>query len=433
VEFNSATMSKTLDTQLANTLPVISRNPYLLISLHPAVVVRSTTQQEPFHFWAANQNDIGGPSYDQNDIILDGSSQMTSQKSSYTPPIDAVQEVSAQQNGVDAEFGHSAGGIIVMSEKSGTNSYHGSAYYLARNPATNALADRISQTKNLTRQNTWGGTIGNPIKKDKLFNFFAYAGMRIADPLTTLIQTVPTAAERGGNFSQQLNTQGNLDTIYDPWTTQTSGNTVTRQPFAGNVVPASRIDPVAAKIMGTIWQPNQPGAQYTNANNFKATVYESYPYWNFMDRVDYNISDKLKLFARYNQLHTTQSTTDPTGGSAARYGQGSLRNAQSGAGDLVWVINPTTILDVRGSYNGLNDSFYDGALLYGEQGLANLWAANSWYRPYSSQLPQIYFPYINVSQGSGLTTSNPYYWLQTPQTYNMEWKPSFQRKSGTII
>ena len=134
VEFNSSTMSNTIDTQLANTLPVISRNPYLLISLNPAVTVRSTTQQEPFHFWAANQNDIGGPSYDQNDIILDGSSQMTSQKSSYTPPIDAVQEVSVQQNGVDAEFGHSAGGIIVMSEKSGTNGYHGSAYFLARNP-----------------------------------------------------------------------------------------------------------------------------------------------------------------------------------------------------------------------------------------------------------------------------------------------------------
>ena len=245
-----------------------------------------------------------------------------------------------------------------------------------------------------------------------------------ADPLTTLVQTLPTADERTGNFSQQLNTQGALDTIYDPWTTQTSGNTVTRQPFAGNVIPTSRIDPVADKIMGMIWQPNQAGAQFTNANNFKATVYESYPYWNFMDRVDYNISDKLRFFARYNQLHTTQTTTDPTGGSAARYGQGSLRNAQSGAGDLVWVINPTTILDVRGSYNGLNDSFYDGDLLYGEPGLATLWGSNSWYKPYSSTIPQVYFPYINVTQGSGLTTSNPYYWLQTPQTYNAEGKLS---------
>jgi len=424
VEFNTATMSNTVDTQLANTLPIISRNPYLLASLNPAIVMRSTTQQEPFHFWAANQMDIGGPSYNQNDIVLDGSPQMTSQKSSYTPPVDAVQEVSVQQSGVDAEFGHSAGGVIVMSEKSGTNQFHGTAYFLHRNPALNALADRITQTKNMTRQTSWGGTIGNPIKKNKLFNFFAYEGMRIGDPLTSLVQTVPSAAERNGDFSQQKNSQGALDVIYDPWTTQTSGNTATRTPFPNNVIPTARFDSTASKIMGMIWQPNAAGDPTTGANNFKATVGEKYPYWNFMDRVDYNISDKLKFFARYNQLHTTQTTTDPTGGSAARYGQGSLRNAQSGAGDLVWMINPSTVFDVHGSYNGLNDSFYDGDILYGESGLANLWGGNSWYKAYSSTLPQVYFPYINVTQGSGLTTSNQYYWLQTPQTYNMAAKLS---------
>jgi hypothetical protein len=424
VEFNTSTMAHTVDTQLANTLPVISRNPFLLVSLDPAVTVRSTTQQEPWHFWAGSQLDVGGNTYTKVEIILDGTASMTAAKSSYTPPMDAIQEVNLQQNGVDSEFGHSAGGTIVMSLKSGTNDYHGTAYYLGRNPALNAMADRITRTKNMTRQNTWGGTFGMPVKKNKLFNFVTYEGINLTQPLNSFVQTLPTAAERQGDFSKQLNTQGGLDTIYDPWTTATSGSTVTRTPFPGNIIPASRFDPTAARIMGILWQPNLPGEGVAGANNFKASIAEKYPYWNFMDRGDWNIRDNLKFFARYAQLRTTQTTSDPFGGSAARYAQGSTRNAVSTGGDLVWVLNPTTVFNVRGSYNAINDSFYNADVLYGDKGLATLWPNNPWYQSYSSTLPQVCFPYISVMQGSATTMSNQYYWLQTPQTYNISAKVS---------
>jgi len=99
----------------------------MLVSLNPAVVVRSTTQQEPFHFWAANQFDIGGSTQTANDISLDGSPNMTVAKAGYAPPQDAVQQTSVQQNTVDAEYGHSAGGVIGVTTKSGTNGIHGSA------------------------------------------------------------------------------------------------------------------------------------------------------------------------------------------------------------------------------------------------------------------------------------------------------------------
>ena len=130
VNFNDSTMSVTLDTKMVNSLPVINRNPFLLASLNPAVVVRSSTEQSAYHHWAASQLDVGGNTSTKNDIILDGSPSMTTQKSSYTPPMDAVQELNLQQNAIDAEFGHSAGGVLSLSMKSGTNNLHGTAYYL---------------------------------------------------------------------------------------------------------------------------------------------------------------------------------------------------------------------------------------------------------------------------------------------------------------
>ena len=93
VNFNTSTMGLTIDTKMTNNLPIIHRNPFLLASLNPSVVVRSTTEQSPFHHWAASQLDVGGNTSTKNDIILDGSPSMTGQKSSYTPPMDAVSEV----------------------------------------------------------------------------------------------------------------------------------------------------------------------------------------------------------------------------------------------------------------------------------------------------------------------------------------------------
>src|SRR4029434_2895003 len=109
----------------------------------------------------ATQADVAGGTNGKNDIILDGAPSMTSQKSSYTPPMDAVQEVTLQQNAVDAEFGHRAGGIIALQMKCATNDFHGTAYYLGRNPVFNALADRITRGQNLTKQHVWGVTSGN--------------------------------------------------------------------------------------------------------------------------------------------------------------------------------------------------------------------------------------------------------------------------------
>ncbi|MEZ5357067.1 MAG: carboxypeptidase-like regulatory domain-containing protein [Bryobacteraceae bacterium] len=424
VQFNTSTMALTLDTKMANSLPIIHRNPFLLVSLNPATVIRSSTEQSPFHHWAASQFDVGGSTSTKNDIILDGSPSMTSQKSSYTPPMDAVQEVNLQQNAVDAEFGHSAGGVLSVSMKSGTNAFHGTGYYLGRNPVFNAMANRVNRAPNLTRQHTWGGTLGNPIKQNKIFNFFSYEGWRTIEP-REVRNTLPTTAEAGGDFSKSINVSGGLRTIYDPWTTQTAGSTVTRTPFAGNIIPASRIDPTSKVVIGDLYKPNRPGIGNAQVDNFLIGYANRFRYWNFSDRVDWNISDKFKVFGRYNQFKTFTGADDYTNGSVTQAVDGSKRHSRSFSGDAVYTLNSSTVLNVRGAYNSITDSFGVPSATLTESDLGRFWGSNSWYKPYLADLPDIYYPGMTIAtQGASTAIGKTGYWFQEPDSYNVEGKMS---------
>ena len=423
VQFNTSTMALTLDTKMTNSLPIISRNPFLLVALNPATVIRSTNEQSPFHHWSANEFDVGGNTNRKNDIVLDGAPSMTAQKSSYTPPMDAVQEVNLQQNAVDAEFGHSAGGVISVQMKSGTNEFHGTAYYLGRNPKLNALADRITRGQNLTRQNVWGVTQGNPILRNKLFNFFSYEGWRTNEP-RSILYTLPTDLEAAGDFSRSLNREGGLRTIYDPNTTQTNGSVITRQPFAGNIIPANRIDPTAKKILGDMWKPNGPGTGPTGVNNFLTGYANRFKYWNFSDRVDWNINDNWKAFGRYNQFKTFTAWDDFTGGALAQPVDGSKRHSISMSGDVVYTLNPTTVLNFRGAYNAIVDSFGVPASTLTEADLEKFWPGKSWYKPYLGDLPDIYYPGMTVRAASTTTLGKTGYWFQEPKSWNVESKMS---------
>ena len=113
-----------------------------------------------------------------------------------------------EQNSVDAEFGHSAGGVLSLSMKSGTNDYHGTAYYFGRNPALNAVSNSVVRAPNAVRNHIWGGTLGNPILKNKLFTFNTYEAWSQKD-LRNQILTLPTELERQGDFSRSFNQNGN--------------------------------------------------------------------------------------------------------------------------------------------------------------------------------------------------------------------------------
>lgn len=358
VQFNTSKLETTVDSALVANLPQMSRNPLLLARLDPAVVQSDTAREvEPYFTWSGNRQEIGGGRNFSNDLQIDGSPIGIGYKTSYMPSPDAVQEVAVQQNAVDAEYGHSSGSAITLTMKAGTNAWHGNTFYQGQYPWANALENRVFRTTNLGRTHMWGGTVGGPIKKNKLFNFFSYEQWRKTDP-NDLIQTLPTDLERAGNFSQSLNALGGLRAIYDPFTTQTSadGRTVTRMPLPGNVIPPSMQDPVARMFMDQLWKPNRPGQGPYNVNNYYVPLPIRYDYHNLSNRTDYAMNDKLRFYGRYSKLWTPVTTSNPTGSDFYVNDRGSQRDATSISGDAVFVASPTTIININGTYHSFVDA-----------------------------------------------------------------------------
>ncbi|MGH9663780.1 MAG: carboxypeptidase-like regulatory domain-containing protein, partial [Bryobacteraceae bacterium] len=334
----------------------------------------------PYNSWGPTSQSVGGGADHTNDLQVDGSPTGVGVKNSYQPIMDSVEEVNVQQNSVDAEYGHSSGSAITMTTKSGTNEFHGLAYYQGQYPWANAQENRLFQTINLDRKNIYGGTFGNPILKNKLFNFAAFEGWKYTQP-GSFVETVPTTPERAGDYSQSLNGSGGLRTIYDPSSQVANGaNGVTRTPFPGNVIPASRIDPIAAKYTSQLWPANAPGIGPYHDNNYAIALPVSYPYKNFSDRVDYNVSDKLRIYGRVGLIRTPAATSNPTGSPLFENDRGSTRNATQVTGNVTYTLNPTTVVNIRGDYHSFVDAsnFVQAA---GAPTFATIWPNQNFYAP----------------------------------------------------
>lgn len=409
VQFNSSSSDITLPRQLLDQAPISGRNPYNLANLDPTVVGTTGTsaaENRPYHHAYANDYDAGGGTNRANDVLLDGVALGSSYKTSYTPAVDAVEEITVSKNSVDAENGHSLGGIISLNMKSGTNQYKGSVYGFFRDPSMNSLADPTikltpgQDTKRLrgTELTTLGATLGFPIKKNRLFSFSSYEQWDDKRPVS-LVRTVPTAAERNGDFSQST-LNGVVRTIYDPWSSviNPATNRVVRTPFAGNVIPSSMFDPVALKMLQDIPLPNLPG----NVDNWQGSVYDKTDYWNFSQRVDFNITDNWKVFARYGQFKANLYQQNPTDDGFFPL-SGSNRFGMSFAADSVWVMSNKMTLNVRGSYYNMTDEFYNPSLELGADGLRDYWS-NPWYSSlYNSGY--VYYPALDVVSGTSTTTT----------------------------
>ncbi|MEZ5356782.1 MAG: carboxypeptidase-like regulatory domain-containing protein [Bryobacteraceae bacterium] len=423
VQFNTSTMALTVDRKMLTDLPVLARNPFTLALLDPAVVNRYTSNlatRNPFYMWSSSSLDVGGNTTRRNDLQLDGAPLQLGWKGSYAPPMDATQEVTVQQNAVDAEYGHSAGGVLSLSMKSGTNEFHGTGYYFGRNPALNAVTNSVVRAPNAVRNHIWGGTIGNPIIKNKLFTFTSYEQWKTKDPRQQQF-TLPTDLERSGNFSQSLNAQGGLRSIFDPWSTNlNAAGQASRTPFPGNVIPANRIDPTSRIVMNDIWSPNGPGTGLTGVNNYQVAYFWFLDNWNFSNRTDFNPNDKWKLFGRYSRFRTDldQNNYSPNNSPAARNDNGGVMNSRNIAADAVYTMNPTTVLNFRWSYASLNDDYDAPSAKVGAAGLSKIWPNNPWYGSYLEGIPAIYYPEVIVSGRGTASFGKGGWWFQHPSSYN---------------
>ncbi|HEY1336180.1 MAG TPA: TonB-dependent receptor, partial [Bryobacteraceae bacterium] len=273
------------------------RAPVLLAKLVPGVSSTSYGNINNFSF--------GGGRPVTNEIMVDGlpTTNPSDQTYTLTPSPDAVQEFKVLTTPFSAEYGHTGGGIMMLTSRSGTNQLHGSVYDYFRNRLLNNRT--IFQPAKSTQkyvQNDPGGTIGGPLVIPKLYNgrdktfFFADFNVTLASNGNLYNQLVPTALEKSGDFSQTFS-GGKLMTIYDPTTTALGpdGKTYTRQPFAGNKIPANMIDPSGAAIAKFYPDPN--GA-YAGGLNFLVQPPQIRQTWQWLARIDHNFSAADKIFGR---------------------------------------------------------------------------------------------------------------------------------------
>jgi hypothetical protein len=400
VQFASSSTLLTIENKLVDQLPIRGRNPYNVTTLDPTVspgTGSTSNENRPYHHAYASDFDAGGGTLRANDVLLDGVPLTSSYKSSYTPAMDAVQEVTFQKNAIDSEFGYSAGGVIVLNMKAGTNTFHGTAIANWRNPRFNAVTDpTIKRTDGADEKNfrgtnlkIYGGTFGGAIIKNKLFTFTSYEHWNDAQPLPFTL-TVPTLLERQGDFSQSVR-NGVIRTIFDPMTS--TGSSGTRTAFAGNKIDPSRFDPTALKLLAEMPLPNLPGSQ-DNLQGFKVN---QTTYWNLSERVDWVFSDKWRSFVRYGQFKARLLESNPTDKLLLPV-NGSNRYGLSIAADSVYTISPKMVLNIRANYHKLTDEYAADPALIGKDGIANLFPTNFWQSLYT--VDQYFYPAFDLVQGS---------------------------------
>jgi len=403
VQFGSSSTLLTIENKLIDQLPVRGRNPYNVTNLDPTVspgTGSTSNENRPYHHAYASDFDAGGGTIRANDVLLDGVPLTSSYKSSYTPAMDAVQEVTFQKNAIDSEFGYSAGGVIVLNMKGGTNAYHGSGIANWRNPRFNAVTDpTIKRTAGADERNfrgtnlkIYGGTFGGPLIKNKLFTFTSYEHWNDAQPLPFTL-TAPTELERAGNFSQSVR-NGVIRNIFDPLTS--TGSSGTRTQFNGNIIPTGRLDQTALKLLAELPLPNLPGSQ-DNLQGFKVNQTS---YWNFSERVDWVYSDNWRTFVRYGQFKARLLESNPTSKKLLPV-NGSNRYGLSIAADSVYTVSPKMTVNVRANYHQLTDEYAADPALIGKDGIANLFPTNFWSSLYT--LDQYFYPAFDFVQGSTTT------------------------------
>lgn len=280
---------------------------------------------------------VNGLPWSGNNYTLDGvnNAEPLNAFINLSPPLDSIQEFKVQTNNPSAEYGAFGGAIVNLSMKSGTNEFHGSLFEFLRNDKLNAR-DFFAETKAPFKTNQFGGTFGGPIRKDKLFFFMDYQGLRERQGRTQVI-TVPTPLQRQG-----ILTEGNQPPIYDP---------LNGQPFGGNIIPPGRIDPVTAQV-ANIWPlPNRARLvnNYVENNSLAEQVDQ------FDVKGDWQITSRDTIFGRESMAQRT--LTDPNPGNIfiapGPGGSGTNSNSrnQNAVAGYTHTFSPTKINEFRAGFN----------------------------------------------------------------------------------
>lgn len=352
LQTTTGTLSTTVNDTLIGDIPLNGRNPTALEVLVPGVS----------NVGGASTPHIAGSRNANNEEQIDGMTNILPENNvgnnltAYTPIVDSVKEFSVQTSVLPAQYGRFSGGVISMITKSGSNQFHGSVFDFSQTNALYARPYFSSGPVPSSHLYQFGGTIGGPVLiphvyngHDKTFFFFAWEGSRQAAAGSEL-DTVPTAAERTGDFSQS----GQV--IYNPYTAtlQSSGPNAgeyVRQPFANNQIPLNLMSTVAKNAMKYYPLPNT-GGNAAIYNNYTASGSSTNNYYHFTIRLDHDFGSRWHSFVRYSHFRNPNTPFSDYGNAASvGYGGPGTGTADSLSFDNNITFTPTFVGDIRIGYS----------------------------------------------------------------------------------
>ena len=271
------------------------RHPSVFMFLVPGVTAPGANPGQGF------QTQVNGSQWLSTEVQVDGISMsmapLLQDSRSLSMPPDAVQEFNMTTSNYGSEFGNTSGGVVQYTIRSGTNDFHGNLYEYLKNDKLDARGF-FRPERPITRQNEFGASIGGPIIKNKAFFFFNISWFRQRSGPAGSLLSVPTAAFKTGDLSQLRTPGGELIQLYDPATTRGDGSGgFTRDPFIGNIIPAGRIDPVAANILAFSPDPTLSGI----VNNFNAIGSPVRNSNDYTMKFDYQLSTQNQVSVTYNR------------------------------------------------------------------------------------------------------------------------------------
>ena len=294
---------------------------------------------------------INGQSNTQNSTRTDGATNMNvwlPNHVMYVSPTETIETVNVSTSSFDAEQGMAGGAAVTVITKSGTNQFRGSAIEYFNNQTLNAkpyfFNPGPAPDKLPVKANQYGATLGGPIRRDKVFFFGSFEGYNRRQSLFTFF-SVPDAALRAGDFSKAFNTNGSVQTIYNPFTGNANGTG--RQAFDGNKIPSNMLDPIALKVLNLYPLPNVAGIGAGGfINNYRRQENRTVDRQNYDAKVNWNRTSAQQIWAKFSHMKaivndlTNYLGPDPNNPDAG----GNTKVYQATAG-TTWTLKPTLLLD----------------------------------------------------------------------------------------
>jgi hypothetical protein len=365
VETNSTQLGGVMNSRAARDLPLNARDTYQLLQLQPGV----ESEIGAHLFYGSDQPgsvSVNGGRGRANNFVVNGAdaNDLFVNLAGVQPSPDTIQEFRVLTSAFEAEFGRNSGSIVNVVTKSGTNEFHGDLYEFLRNRLLNARGF-FDTTRPDFKQNQFGGTLGGPLRKDRTFFFGSYEGRRIRQGISSDVVTVPTAAERAGDFSAGPTFAGTLNdanvasvlgarprcaaAVKAQGGAPIAAGTKYSAMFPGNIVPGACFDRTAFDLLKQfVPQPNVGSDQFQVVPTSRSRVDQ------FTSRIDHKINERHQLYGYYyftdSFLFQPFSTYQASGANLPGFGGKFATRDQQVTLTHTWLINPAMVNELHFAY-----------------------------------------------------------------------------------